>query len=80
MRLLLCDLDFGKLSHRLLVLLTNTLIRNYVATFWPLDPSPPGSQLEGMYVRILKAKEDAKNAPPAAAAASNEVKKESATA
>jgi chromodomain-helicase-DNA-binding protein 1 len=25
-----------------------------VAGFWPLDPSPPGTQLENMYKKILK--------------------------
>lgn len=26
----------------------------YVATTWPLDPRPPGTQLEGTYRKILK--------------------------
>jgi chromodomain-helicase-DNA-binding protein 1 len=28
--------------------------RVYVAGFWPLDPSPPGTQLENMYKKILR--------------------------
>ncbi len=28
--------------------------RDYVGEFWPLDPSPPGSQLEDMYGKILR--------------------------
>jgi chromodomain-helicase-DNA-binding protein 1 len=32
--------------------------RTYVAGFWPLDPSPPASQLEGMYKKILKAENE----------------------
>ena len=28
--------------------------RDYVAGFWPLEPSPPGSQLQSMYGKILK--------------------------
>jgi chromodomain-helicase-DNA-binding protein 1 len=41
----------------------------YVATFWPLDPSPPGGQLDGMYKRIVeKAKETTEEAAGAAGA------------
>lgn len=30
------------------------LRRNYVATWWPLNPSPPPQQLEDMHRRILE--------------------------
>jgi len=30
----------------------------YVAGFWPLDPHPPGSQLENMYRKILKTEQE----------------------
>jgi hypothetical protein len=31
-----------------------TLGRNYVSTWWPLNPSPPPQQLEDMHRRILE--------------------------
>jgi hypothetical protein len=31
-----------------------TFRRSYVAMFWPLDPPPPGAQLEGTYNKIIK--------------------------
>jgi chromodomain-helicase-DNA-binding protein 1 len=34
------------------------LQREYVAGFWPLDPHPPGSQLEDMYGKILKTEQE----------------------
>ena len=34
------------------------LEREYVAGFWPLDPHPPGSQLENMYRKILKTEQE----------------------
>lgn len=42
----------------------------YVATFWPLDPRPPGGQLEAMYKRILE-KEAEEAAAGAGGIASN---------
>lgn len=51
---LLCGHDSGKCIRLHNKDKSTNGFRNYVATWWPLNPSPPPEQLEGMHKRILE--------------------------
>lgn len=60
---------FGEGSGKLEYLKTDlylTHLRSYVAGTWPLDPRPPGAQLEGTYRKIVKSLSEKKAAATSA--------------